>query len=144
MTVNRKVQDLQAILINPKWAEHGFDTFASTTTADSQDSDEKPTGAASHGGQKKPAYTAAMGKKLKPNKADKSDYAEIRSAFSGLKIEQLKKLIIPPEVMKEGILFIWAEKELISEILTHFEAQGFEYVENMVYIMLDPSVKTGK
>lgn len=87
VTVTRKVQDLQAILINPKWAEHGFDTFAGTTTADSQDSDNKPAGAATHIGQKKPAYTAAMGKKLKPNKADKSDYAEIRSAFSGLKIE---------------------------------------------------------
>jgi hypothetical protein len=29
--------------------------------------------------------------------------------------------VIPPEVMKEGMLFIWAEKELISEILDHFE-----------------------
>lgn len=46
--------------------------------------------------------------------------------------------------MREGILFIWAEKELIGEILDHFEAQGFEYVENMVYVMLDPSLKHGK
>ena len=26
--VTKKLTDLQAILINPKWAEHGFDTFA--------------------------------------------------------------------------------------------------------------------
>ena len=85
-----------------------------------------------------------MAKKLKPNKAEKADYSDVRSAFSGLKIEQLKKLIIPPEVMKEGMLFIWAEKELIGEILDHFEQQGFEYVENMVYVMLDPNMKQGK
>lgn len=67
-----------------------------------------------------------------------------RAAYSGLRIEELKKLIIPPEVMKEGMLFIWAEKELISEILDHFETQGFEYVENMVYVMLDQDMKHGK
>ena len=58
-----------------------------------------------------------------------------------MRIEELKKLIIPPDVMKEGMLFIWAEKELIGEILDHFEPQGFDYVENMVYVMLDPSMK---
>lgn len=46
--------------------------------------------------------------------------------------------------MKEGLLFIWAEKELIGEILDHFEQQGFEYVENMVYVMLDNNFKQGK
>mmetsp|Transcript_27465 Transcript_27465/g.36738 ORF Transcript_27465/g.36738 Transcript_27465/m.36738 type:complete len:83 (+) Transcript_27465:1029-1277(+) len=43
--------------------------------------------------------------------------------------------------MKEGMLFIWVEKELIGEILRHFEAQGFDYVENMVYVMLDSTLK---
>ena len=67
-----------------------------------------------------------------------------RAAFSGLRIEEFKKLVIPSDVMREGILFIWAEKELIQEIILHFETQGFEYVENMVYVMLDPSMKEGK
>lgn len=67
-----------------------------------------------------------------------------RAAYSGLRIEELKKMVIPPDVMKEGMLFIWAEKELISEILDHFEGQGFEYVENMVYVMLDQDMKNGK
>ena len=46
--------------------------------------------------------------------------------------------------MREGIMFIWTEKELIMEVIEHFEEQGFEYVENMVYCMLNPDVKAGK
>ena len=46
--------------------------------------------------------------------------------------------------MKEGILFIWAEKELIHEIITHFEKQGFTYVENMVYVMIDQNMQKSK
>ena len=38
--VTKKVLDIQAILINPKWAEHGYDTFGSTEATASQDSDE--------------------------------------------------------------------------------------------------------
>lgn len=40
--------------------------------------------------------------------------------------------------MREGILFIWIEKELMYEIIVFFEAQGFSYVENLCYVMLDP------
>lgn len=37
----KRVENLQAILINPKWAEHGFDTLASTPSGTAtQDSDE--------------------------------------------------------------------------------------------------------
>ena len=74
---------------------------------------------------------------MKLKQAKKGDFAESRSAYAGLRIEELKKLVIPPDVMKEGMLFVWAEKELIGEILDHFSAQGFDYVENMVYVMLD-------
>lgn len=76
--------------------------------------------------------------------AKKDDFKESRKAYSGLRIEELKKLVIPNEVMREGMLFIWVEKELIGEILHHFYAQGFEYVENMVYVMLDGELKQGK
>jgi len=44
-----------------------------------------------------------------------------RQAFSGTTIDNFKKLIIPTKVMKDGILFIWAEKELIGDIVFHFE-----------------------
>lgn len=77
-----------------------------------------------------------------PKQVTKEEFKESRSAYSGIRIEELKKLIIPPDVMKEGLLFIWAEKELIGEILNHFETQGFEYVENMVYVMLNPDMRT--
>ena len=87
---------------------------------------------------------AVNAKRLQTKQADKDDFKESRSAFSGLRIEELKKLVIPAEVMREGLLFIWAEKELIGEILMHFEAQGFEYVENLVYVMLDKDLKNGK
>ena len=56
-------------------------------------------------------------------------------------IEDLKKLKVPVEVMKEGMLFIWTEKELIHEVIKHFESQGFTYVENMVYVMIDETKK---
>lgn len=60
-----------------------------------------------------------------------------QKAFSGINIEDFKKLHIPDSVMRDGILFIWAEKELIYEIVIHFEKQGFAYVENVTYCMLD-------
>lgn len=41
--------------------------------------------------------------------------------------------------MKDGILFVWAEKELIYEIIIHFETQGFAYIENLCHIFLDPN-----
>ena len=46
--------------------------------------------------------------------------------------------------MKEGILFVWCEKELISEVINHFDKQGFKYVENMVYVMMDPKMQKSK
>lgn len=49
----------------------------------------------------------------------------------------MKKVRIPDYVMKDGILFVWAEKELIYEIIKHFETQGFAYVENLCHIFLD-------
>lgn len=45
-----------------------------------------------------------------------------RQAFAGITIEDFKRLRIPDSVMKDGLLFIWVEKELIYEIVVHFEA----------------------
>lgn len=56
-----------------------------------------------------------------------------------MKIDDLKQLKIPDSVMKDGILFVWAEKELIYEIIVHFETQGFAYIENLCHVMLDPA-----
>ena len=43
--------------------------------------------------------------------------------------------------MKDGLVFIWVEKEYISEIIKCFEEQDFNYVENVCYIMLDQTKK---
>ena len=125
----QKVRDLQAILISPRWAEHCFDTNATTTA--SQDSAEA---AGEDFG-----FVSEQRKRLKEPGSGGSYKSE-----KTIRIEELKKLVIPPEVMKEGMLFIWAEKELIFDVIRHFEAQGFDYVENMTYIMLNPAQKNGK
>lgn len=67
-----------------------------------------------------------------------------KTAFRGIDINTLMKLQIPDSVMKEGIMFIWVEKELISAVMEHFETQGFLYVENVAYVMLDKSKRIGK
>lgn len=50
-------------------------------------------------------------------------------------------LRIPDDVMKDGILFIWVEKEFTNDVIVYFEAQGFVYVENLCYVMLDRAQK---
>ena len=71
-------------MINPKWADHGFDPLTQSIRAHTQ--------------------------------------SKRRAAFSGITVEEFKKLKIPNSVMKEGILFIWIEKELMYEIIVQFEA----------------------
>ena len=62
----------------------------------------------------------------------------------GVTIEDFKNLKIPDSVMKDGMLFIWVEKEFIYEIVIHLEKQGFFYVENVCYVMLNPAMEKGK
>lgn len=46
--------------------------------------------------------------------------------------------------MKDGLVFIWVEKEIIYDLIKCFEAQDFTYVENVCYIMLDQNFKKSK
>ena len=62
----------------------------------------------------------------------------------GLSMEEFKKLKIPDSVMREGILFVWIEKELIQELIIHLESINFTYVENVCYLMLDREMEPGK
>lgn len=55
--------------------------------------------------------------------------------------EFCQNLKIPMDVMKDGLLFIWVEKEYISKLIKFFEELQFYYVENMCYIMLDQNKK---
>lgn len=46
--------------------------------------------------------------------------------------------------MKDGMIFIWVEKEFISAIIKHLESQGFNYVENVCYVMLNRQMQQCK
>lgn len=55
-----------------------------------------------------------------------------------ISIEEFKSgFQISTGVMKDGLVFIWVEKEHICDIIKTFEAQDFFYVENVCYVMLD-------
>lgn len=55
-----------------------------------------------------------------------------------ISIEDFKKSFdIPTSVMKDGLVFIWVEKEFIFDLIKCFEKQDFFYVENVCYVMLD-------
>lgn len=43
--------------------------------------------------------------------------------------------------MKDGMIFIWVEKEYIYDVITHLETQDFYYVENVCYVMLDKTME---
>ena len=46
--------------------------------------------------------------------------------------------------MKDGMLFIWVEKEYISAIIKHLETMNLFYVENVCYVMIDREMEKGK
>lgn len=59
-------------------------------------------------------------------------------------MEEFKKLSFNMKLMKDGMLFVWVEKEFIRDVVVFFEDQGFYYVENMVWVMLNEQMKAGK
>ena len=62
----------------------------------------------------------------------------------GVTIEDFRKLRISERLMKDGIVFIWNEKELMSPIIKFFEEQGMNYIENVCWVMLDESKREGR
>jgi hypothetical protein len=50
---------------------------------------------------------------------------------------KFSKIKLPLNKMKEGLIFVWTEKEYISDVIEHFEKMDIKYVENLVWIMLD-------
>ena len=59
-----------------------------------------------------------------------------------ISIEDFKqKFRVPKEVMKDGLVFIWVEKEIIHDIILCLEKEDFFYVENVCYVMLDQRKK---
>jgi hypothetical protein len=57
--------------------------------------------------------------------------------------EHLKNIQFPFKKIKEGMIFIWIEKEFLYDTLKFFEKNNFGYVENLTWVKLDPNkVKT--
>lgn len=76
--------------------------------------------------------------------SESSDFEDRRRNEGGVTIEDFRKLRIPESVMKDGMLFIWVEKEYISAIISHLEEMNFFYVENVCYVMIDRAMEKGE
>eukprot|EP01016_Furgasonia_blochmanni_P042977 TRINITY_DN5773_c0_g1_i4.p1 TRINITY_DN5773_c0_g1~~TRINITY_DN5773_c0_g1_i4.p1 ORF type:complete len:378 (+),score=40.53 TRINITY_DN5773_c0_g1_i4:413-1546(+) len=64
-------------------------------------------------------------------KLEDSDYQE------GVLPEEMKeKLKISRKLMKNGIVFIWSEKEYLADIMRIFNDRGFAYIENFSIVFL--------
>ena len=50
---------------------------------------------------------------------------------------KFSKMKLPLNKMKEGLIFIWTEKEYIHDVVYYFENMDIKYVENMVWVTLD-------
>ncbi|EAS04360.2 hypothetical protein TTHERM_00301770 (macronuclear) [Tetrahymena thermophila SB210] len=59
-----------------------------------------------------------------------------RKEKEGLNINDLSNLKIPLSLMKNGILFIWSEKEILGQIVEIMEQKGFTYIENFSIMFL--------
>lgn len=120
-----EIKDIEAIYINPRWKITKVGELL-------QNPDAKPE------------------KSKDKNKSDSDSEDEEyqkrleKSNQNGVTIEDFKKLTIPDTVMKDGMIFIWVEKEHIAEIICHLETQNFFYVENVCYVMLNPQMRRGK
>jgi hypothetical protein len=75
---------------------------------------------------------------------DDDDDQAGKKGFQGISMKEFKELHIPKNVMTDGILFIWVEKEYIMDVVKFLEDQEFYYVENMCWVMLDEAMKEGK
>ena len=59
-------------------------------------------------------------------------------------IDDFKQLNFSKNLMTDGLVFVWVEKDIISELIKFFESQDMIYVENVCWVMLDEAKKEGK
>jgi hypothetical protein len=119
--------NVQAILINPKWRP--CDHFQKLVRL-------KQIGTPSD------ATLEAESGTEKPSDGEEEEEGTTR-AFKGISMKEFKELVIPKQVMTDGILFIWVEKEYIMDVVRFLEDQEFYYVENMCWVMLDETMREG-
>lgn len=116
---------VQAILINPKWRpQNEFGCFAGEDVEFRLKAEKE-------------------GKKdeSSDSEEDLKDKDSGFQAFKGISMKEFSQLVFPREIMTDGMLFIWVEKEYIMDVCKFLEGQDFFYVENMCWVMLDPSMK---
>ena len=62
---------------------------------------------------------------------------EKKSKQKTITIDDFKNLKFSKNLMTDGLVFIWVEKEILSPLIKYFESQEMIYVENVCWIMLD-------
>lgn len=122
----QKLEKIEAIYINPKWKKSQVGDFLT------------------YGKKKKSSQSQKKIVDAKASDSSDDEKIPIHSQSGGVTIEDFKKLKIPDDVMKDGMLFIWVEKEYIMDIVRHLETQNFFYVENVCYVMLNQKMEKGK
>lgn len=161
-------KDVQGILINPKWKpstqlmpsanegakEEEIGTYKATTFQDIEKSKKKQ-----QMNQKDSSLKGTEeGKDEESEQEDEEEEkflagissqansqgsANNRGVSQGITMEDFKQLKFPPALMKDGMLFIWVEKEYIFDVICHLENENFYYVENVCWVMLDESMRKG-
>lgn len=64
----------------------------------------------------------------------------VGSSTDGVKIDDFKKLDLNKKLMKNGIIFVWSEKEILGRLLKIMEEKGFFYIENLAIAMMDANL----
>jgi len=132
-----EIDNIEAIYINPRWKKSKVGDYLTTTVTDKDKKKINETKV--HRKEQEALRKNQRGKKkmkLEDDGEEKSDSSdddeksaaarrEAMSQGSGLTIEEFKKLKIPDSVMKDGMIFIWVEKEFIYHVTLHLETQGF-------------------
>ena len=145
-------QNVQAILINPKWRRQTFEEMNLDAGADASNIGDKSTSSKTNDENDSDSDKEATPTGVKPpnspnSKAGGGTTSPQRAnaqAFKGITMAEFSQLIIPKQLMQDGILFIWLEKEYIMEVAKVLEGQEFYYVENMCWVMLDKVWAEGK
>lgn len=132
-SANRKVketvliQDIQAIYVNPKWQKSEVGDCLTFDKKKKKKNKEGTEDNADESTAKAPQIKANIfaiapsdNKNLKKKKvetkdeSESSDMEDTKSRDGGVTLRDFKQLKIPENVMKDGMLFIWVEKEFIS------------------------------
>jgi len=58
--------------------------------------------------------------------------------------EDFAHLHFSNKLMVDGLVFVWVEKEIISQMIRLMEKQDLTYVENVCWVMLDETKRKGK